>query len=132
MSVNILHILVSRLFLPQRHIVDANIAIAGRVGVYSVDHIDWTGCCIRIQVHAAALGIAALEHLLEDTGADKLMAGHDKDRRELIRSHRRAAAPLSAPDSGPEVLVPVGTGLRMGLGGRMAGFECSLYTACRG
>lgn len=101
--------------------VDADIAIAGRAGAHTVDHIEWTDFCIHIQVLVAAPDIAVL---LEDTEADtcKLTAVFGK----------RAVALPSAPESGPELLVPVDSGLRRGLGGRMADFGQSLYTAYRG
>lgn len=97
--------------------VDADIAIAGRAGVHTVHHIEWTDCCIHIQVLVAAPDIAVL---LEDTEADtcKLTAGFGE----------RAVALPSAPESGPELLVPVDSGLRRGLGGRMADLGRSLYT----
>lgn len=101
-------------------------------GVYSAGHTEVTGCCIHTQGLVVAPGIAVLEHLLEDTEADKLTAGLGKNRWELIHSHRRAAAPQAAPGSGPKVLVLVDTGLRRGLAGRRADFESSLYTASVG
>lgn len=108
--------------------------IAGWAGVYSVGHTESTGRCIQTctRVLVVAPDIVVLEHLPEDTAADKLTAGLGKIRRELIRSHRRAAAPQAAPGSGPEALVLVDTDLRRGLAGRMADFECSLYTASVG
>lgn len=104
------------------------IAIAGRAGVYSVGRTELTGRCIHTQALVAAPDIVVLEHLLEDTEADELTAGLGKIRWELIRSHSRAAAPQAVPDSGPELLVPVDTGLRRSLAGRMVDFECSSCT----
>lgn len=108
--------------------------IAGRAGVYSADHTESTGRCIQTctRVLVVAPDIVVLEHLLEDTEADNLTAGLGKIRRELIRSHRRAAAPQAAPGSDPEALVLVDTDLRRGLAGRMADFGCSLYTSSVG